>query len=69
MPVPEQSVEYTPVRARTSKLVHATTLATPNVTACGKKYRGWVIAVNPLTCPDCRRAIFMPVGKTKERVR
>lgn len=53
------ALEYTPVRARTSKVVHATSLHEPGETACGIQFRGWVIAVRALTCAECKLAMFM----------
>ena len=59
MPVPEYAVEHTPVKAKTGKIVHATTLGTPSATACGKKFKGWVIALRPVTCRACKLALYL----------
>ena len=64
MPVP--AVEFTPVRSPRGrdKRVHATTLRTPNETACGTRCGGWIVAtrtrmgVPVLDCDDCKDAIF-----------
>lgn len=59
--------EFTPVRARTSKVVHATSLHAPNVTACGIRYRGWQIAVRLVNCVECQLAVFQDARPKKRK--
>ena len=66
MPVPV--VEYTPVTPADGRgHVHATTLTTPSRTACGRKFSGWVVGVKPLTCPECKKAVFFKVRGSVRR--
>jgi hypothetical protein len=66
MPVPV--VQYTPVTPARGGLVHATTLARPGVTACGRKFRAWVVALQPLNCQDCKREIHIKMPKNAKRL-
>lgn len=63
MAVPKIMVEFTPVVAPRGQVVHATTLAAPNRTACGKKFSRWAIALKPLSCRDCKLAVFRDCRK------
>lgn len=60
--------QFTPVRPRTGGETHATSLATPRKTECGRACDGWVvvsgrakgrrIVAPPLTCEGCKDAIL-----------
>ncbi len=57
----EAPTEYTPVRPRRGRLVHATSLSGPNETSCGRKFEGWIAVAKPLTCRDCMMAVGLDV--------
>lgn len=67
MPVPKICLQFTPVRARTSRVVHATTLGEPQRTACGKGFRSWVVAFEKLNCEQCKLAIHLDCRKPKAK--
>ncbi len=58
--MPVVALEHTPITPRRGGLVHAVTLSNAKVTACGRKFSGWIVALRPLTCIECKRAIFFP---------
>ena len=58
--------EYTPITPRGGGLVHALLLTSPAETACERACRGWVIALEELTCQECKEAVFMDVRKRKK---
>lgn len=60
--------EYTPITPRKGGLVHALMLDQPTKTACDTPCRGWRIALEELTCADCKAAVFMDV-RPKKRAR
>jgi hypothetical protein len=57
------AVEYTPVTAPRGKVVHAVALTTGGAAACGARRPrgGWRVALRPLACQKCKRAIHLPV--------
>lgn len=63
MPVP--AVQYTPVTPRRGGGVHATTLAAPQRTACGRKFRAWVVSLKRVDCDGCKLAVGIPVKKRR----
>lgn len=48
------SESYTPIRARTGRVVHAITMHDTQRTACGRKLIGGVIVARALSCKKCR---------------
>lgn len=69
MAVPVPFLQYTPIRARTGKLVHAITLQEPTETACGRKCAGWVVALIKVNCTDCQKMVFFPVKRRRRKVK
>ena len=65
--MPVVAVQHTPVRPRRGGQVHAVALSNATVTACGRKFSGWVVALTPLTCPDCKLQIYFPVKRKRGR--
>ena len=59
--------EFIPVRPAAGGLVHATAMEFNRKTICGKKYDGWVISPDKLTCPKCHAAIAAPLEPKKRR--
>ena len=60
--MPAVAIEFTPVTPRSGGLVHATTLfESPGVTACGKKFRGWKVALKRLDCLACKAKLHKAV--------
>ncbi len=61
-------IEYTPVRARRGKIVHAVSLMTGITLACGKPYKSFVVAYRHdgrLSCPGCK----LEIGRAAVRAR
>lgn len=62
MPAVAIKVEFTPVTPRSGGLVHATTLfESPGTTVCGKKFRGWIVALKRLDCQACKAKMHKSV--------
>ncbi len=59
-------VQYSPITPVRGGLTHATSLATPGETACGRRYSGWKVALEPLTCMDCKAAVFLKVRRKRK---
>jgi len=55
---PLDKLPYSPVMARGGSVVHATSLKNPVRTACGRLFRGWILARRIATCRQCKLAIF-----------
>lgn len=53
----EIKIEFTPVMAPRGRKVHAVSLTSPNETACGRKFSGWIVALKPVNCRDCKLAL------------
>lgn len=64
MSVPEHL--YIPVSPSAGGEVHATMLNEPDRTVCGRKFRGWIVHPDRLSCKRCKELIHHPVspGKT-----
>lgn len=62
-------IQFTPIMARTGKVVHVTMLMTPNATVCGKKCHRWIVALKPLSCTDCKRVVFLVAPRRKAKAR
>lgn len=56
MAKPEQ--RYTTVSASRGTRVHAVALTAPTLTACGRKFSGWIVSPMALTCAQCKLAIL-----------
>ena len=76
MPIAVRRPMTAVVARRGRGLVHVTSLASPNKTACGKSCAGWRVApankkglMPPIGCHACNLAIFLPVKNVKERAR
>ncbi len=61
MPVVKPLPIMTPVAARGGTLIHATSLATPRFTACGKRCDSWIVQTTRVSCQDCKRLMFFKV--------
>ncbi len=64
MPAPKVK-EWTPIRTRTGKLVHATSLVRPRQTLCGRSCDGGVIVPARLTCDDCKEKVRLPASRRR----
>lgn len=49
---------YTTVAARRGTRVHAVALTAPTLTACGRKFSGWVVSPMNLSCANCKLVIL-----------
>lgn len=63
------SRQMTPIKPIHGTVVHATSLSTPQRTACGLSCDGWMVApvAEPVaarvSCEKCQRAMLLPVSK------
>lgn len=53
--------EYTPIKARRSKVIHAISLRNPGMTVCKRTCNGWAIALGALSCKACKAAVHLDV--------
>jgi len=68
MAVPK--VQYTPVVAPSGRRVHATSLAEPSRTACGRLFEGgWKVAMRHVTCRQCKLAMVFDCRPRRRRRR
>lgn len=67
--MPSPVAEYTPIRARGKRLVHAVALTSPARTACGKRCSGWVVECTQVTCTTCKEQVHYPVKRRPRGLR